>query len=219
METDAYTPDAICRSLGVGDFREKWKRGQPHKRLRILLCPSFDPEMFIELVGNNNSLMVSITVARTQIWTLQSPGLVTTDQTSLKFDGWSFDELETAFRASLSGPPKSFVVIDGMSVHILLSRYSTTIEINDNPHGTPTADFLAEIVGRIYSATENVKCRNGLARAGNYVGLKLPVEAEPKPEKTTNMMVLGTPQDQGEILNALAKMSGREKSPKAKSED
>src|SRR5262245_1871261 len=53
-----YTPDAICRSLGLGDFQTIWKRGLPMQELKVLLCPSFHPELCLVFWEENGQTQV-----------------------------------------------------------------------------------------------------------------------------------------------------------------
>ncbi|KYF77512.1 hypothetical protein BE20_56615 [Sorangium cellulosum] len=48
MLTEQYTADAICNAMGLPAFIE---RGLPLPALRLLLMPSFDPEVCITLTG------------------------------------------------------------------------------------------------------------------------------------------------------------------------
>jgi len=45
VNLEDYTPGTICRSLGLGEFQTIWKRGLPTQELKVLLCPSFHPEL------------------------------------------------------------------------------------------------------------------------------------------------------------------------------
>jgi hypothetical protein len=210
MKTDAYTPDAICRSLGIGPFNETWTRGRPLSQFRLLLCPSFDPEVFLSVEEVNGKLFASVNIARTHIWRLSQPGTVTCDRATTELVNLTFNDLEQEFRSALADNAQAVVVIDGMRMHAVLHMYSRVIQIDDNPGtGSALGRFVATLIDRVYTATENVRCRNGLARAGRYVGLKLAMEPEAELPEVTTMVVLGTAEEQEDMLSALASVSAR----------
>lgn len=210
MNTQDYTPNAICQSLGLGAFDEPWVRGKPQRQLRLLLCPSFGPELCMTFTEVENALTVAVASARTQIWTMPSLGLVTVDHSKSALPETSFQEIESAFRRSLAVAPQSVVMIDGMPIHAVCRNYGTGITISDNPgRAAPFGQFSAQMIQLAYSVTANVGCRNGLAGAGRYVGLDLPIEPEAELGPVTRVMVLGDREEQGEVLAALAAVAGR----------
>ncbi|ESQ76834.1 hypothetical protein [Asticcacaulis sp. AC402] len=209
MRTEAYTPDAICESLGVGKFDLPWQKGQPWKQLRILLCPSFGPEVFLNLWEADGKAMARVVVGRTQIWNLPSPGRVTSDHSVNELTDTTFDQIERHFRLALVEPSPSVVTIDGMRVHILLKSAMSTIQIKDNPGRSKLGEYLAATIERLYYSTNNQRCRNGLAQAGSYVEMKLASTPEKDLEEVSTIMVVGAPDEQAEMLEAIAVVAVR----------
>lgn len=154
MQTKDYTPDAICRSLGLGDFDEGRPRGKAHRSLRLLLCPSFDPEVCITFEDVDGRLACQGAVARTQIWTLASPGLVTTDRTEHSLGQAGFEDVAGRFRNTLAQPGEAVVILDGMQVHACLREYGRVVTVTDNPaKNSPLSTFLADIIRDSFHAS------------------------------------------------------------------
>ena len=224
MKTEDYTADAICGSLGIGVFDEPFTRGRPGQQFRMLLCPSFAPELSITLTevtatsGSSRgrsaaeiTTVLSVAASRTQIWTMAKPGLVTVDHAISENASLTLKDLELKFRGALAAPSQSVVMLDGMPVYAVLRRYGNSILVRETPaKDSPFGKFVAEIVNVAFSASDNIGCQNALAHAGRYVGLDLPVEAVAEPKHSTQVSVIGVPDDQNELLAALAAVAGRQ---------
>ena len=224
MRTEDYTPDAICRSLGIGAFDEPFKHGKPVEQLRLLLCPSFAPELSITLFkvvaapdrargrsSADKKTILSVAASRTQIWTMAAPGLVTVDHVKSEMSSVTLKDLEMKFRSALAAPPLSTVMLDGMPVSAVWRRFGSSILVEDTPaKDSPFGNFVAEVVNLAFEVSDNISCRNALARAGCYVGLDLPMEAVTESRPKTQVSVLGVPDDQNELLAALAAVAGRQ---------
>jgi len=209
VQLEQYTPDAICRALGLQGFHEPWQRGKPFRTLRLLLTPSFSPECCFDIYEEADQTVVELRVARTHIWHLAEPGLVAVDRYRLML-AEGMKDLETSFRETFVKSADMVVMLDGMPVHGVLRSLGASISITANPaKGTPLADFLARVLSQTFAVCDDVSGRNAMAKVGNYVGLKLPQEPEPARPPKTAITVLGETVEQEALLSALDAVARR----------
>lgn len=223
MRTEDYTPDAICGALGIGAFGEPFSQGRPNKLFRLLLCPSFAPELSITLTemlpvrGQGcaaKKTVLSIAASRTQIWQMAAPGLVTVDRAEYEIDALTLQDVELKFRAALAMPTKSVVIADGMPMHAIWRDFASSILVSDNPaKGSAFGQFVAGILSIAFSVSENMLCRNAVAVAGRYVGLDLPFEERAASEQSAQLTIIGVPHEQNELLAAIAAVASRQPLP------
>ncbi len=224
MRTGDYTADAICSSLGIGAFYESFTHGMPKRELRLLLCPPFAPELFISLTDCSTppgavrgetpaetKVVLSVTASRTQIWMMAEPGPVPLDHAKSELNTLTFEDLEMKFHSAAATLSQSMVTLDGMLVYAMLRNRETLISMSETPVGDSAfAHFVAEILDIAFSASDTAQCRDALARAGRYVGLDLPVEANSEPSHLKQLGVLGVAEDRHALLRALAAVAGRQ---------
>ena len=177
MNLEDYTPGTICRSLGLGEFQTIWKRGLPTQELKVLLCPSFHPELCLVFWEEDRQTQVRATCAQSQIWALPSLASVATATNTGSFSEPTLPQLEQTFREALVQPDRRGVVtLDGMSVHIVWRNFDSRLVVEGV---NPSADdalgaFVSTAIKLAFNALSDSACRDGLANAGLYAGLKLP---------------------------------------------
>lgn len=206
MDPHDYTPDAICRSLGLDGFTIAWKRGLPMLELTALLCPSFSPELHLAFWDEGGRTTVRATCAETQIWGLRQIGPVSTATAMSVVGDRSLEELEQAFRKSLEQPDKRGVTtVDGMGVHIAWRNFDSRVVVEGaNPSPSDALGrFVSTLVSVAYNSLSDALCRGSLARAGLYVGLDLALSAPAETRPKTHIGVLGTPEGRAEVMAAI----------------
>src|SRR5689334_5590084 len=70
MRVEQYTPDAICQALGLGPFALE---PMTNLAFRLLLTPSFSPELCVTLTTDGSKSAVDIRTFATQFWHAESP--------------------------------------------------------------------------------------------------------------------------------------------------
>jgi hypothetical protein len=176
MNPDAYTPDSICASLGLEPFGAEWSRGAPVQQLKLLLCPSFRPETYIQFCAGEDETIVKVTAAREHIWTLDRPARVETDEVEVQLPRDALRRIEMAFKTGLAQPDETgSVMIDGMGVHILWRTYFTTLALNraNASRGDALTKFVAEAISIAHAGLDSREIRTALEETSVYVGLKL----------------------------------------------
>ena len=158
------------------------------QELKMLLCPSFHPELCLVFWEEDGQTQVRATCAQSQIWALPSLAPVATATNTGSFSDPTLPQLEQAFREALAQPDKRDVVkLDGMGVHIIWRTFDRRLvvgSVNPNPDDA-LGTFVSTAVKLAFNALSDSACRDGLADAGLYAGLKLPYsvprETKPRP--------------------------------------
>ncbi|KYF50419.1 hypothetical protein BE04_26595 [Sorangium cellulosum] len=70
MLTERYTADAICNAMGLPAFIDP---GLSLPALRLLLMPSFDPEVCITLTGAAGDERLSVVALTESLWQQAAP--------------------------------------------------------------------------------------------------------------------------------------------------
>lgn len=212
VNTHDYTPDAVCQTLGLGPFDEEWARGKPAHKIRLLLCPSFDPEICIDLERGEKSSNLRVAIPSAQIWRV-GPGIQTVYSASQDLGCAMYDSIEASLRAAVSQPPRSGITLDGMPVHIAHRSLGAVVLVRTNPgSGEPMGGLVADVIATAFEAIDNQRIRNALSSAGRYVGRDLPYR-EPMPApSTTHIAVIGTPGERAEMLAAVAAVAAKKAS-------
>lgn len=211
MHLDEYTPDCICRCLGLAGFGSDPLLAAPGGTvMRMLLLPSFHPEVCITIAGGSTGPVATVAAARSSVWHLAAPAAVPTDRDQAPIDAAAWSGLLAGFAALAGAAQEPVVVTDGMPVETLV------VHPGQPPHGlrgnvgaaAAYAVFVAGLLPVVWRSLSDPACRNALARAGTYVGLDLPVAPAPERKPTIETVVLGAVADKQELLDALRKFHG-----------
>jgi len=207
MKSDDYTAEAICQCMGLTSFERDPACTGAREAIRLLLKPSFHPEICITFADG----MVSVVRARAMIWRQFEPSPMLADRAEGTV-------LETAFAsllASMAPVPTSpdavpGVMIDGMPAELLHFRagvLALKVGGNGGRKGNFSA-FLAVAIAMAWESISNPFCRNALAEAAEYVDKRLPREPEPTRKPIVETVVLGTEEDRTQLIEALRKQHG-----------
>jgi len=206
MQTDAYTTEAICASLGLPSFEQDPACTRATQALRLLLKPSFHPEICLTFADGN----VSVVSARAMIWHQFEPAPMLTDRS----EGVVPPEVFTSLFAPMAAVAKSGAVrgimIDGMPSELLLFR-GGAVALRTGGNAGKQGDYSALVglaISTAWDCISNPLCRNSLSDAAEYLGKKLPREFEPARKPTIGTMVLGSEEDRAELLEALRMSRG-----------
>ncbi|MBQ0936142.1 hypothetical protein [Ideonella paludis] len=203
MRTDKYTSEAICKCMGLPSFEADPACCNVPEAIRLLLMPSFHPEVCLTFVEGK----VSVVCARFQIWRQFEPRPSLTDRAEGTIPAATFAQLRSSMVPVTRPGAVPGIVIDGMPSDLLhFQQGSVVLWTGGNPGAK--GDFSAFVTLALVSAWEHISssyCRNALAEAAEYVGKRLPREQEPQRKPTVETMVLGLPEDREQLLDALRK--------------
>ncbi len=206
MNVDQYTPDAICRSMGLNVFIDPdWSP----PTLRLLLKPSFHPEVCVTLVGEDGDL--SVVALAESFWRQSVPCALPTfrDQALLAAPvaHQLYSDFSTAFVVDQT-PEGRMVCIDGMPLNCCVLDNTGIRQFACNPYRTVVSAFIASMIHAAWQACSDPGVRNGLADCGRYVGLDLPREPEAAPPKLFRVAVLGTTYNRADFFEKLQQKKG-----------
>lgn len=173
MGLDDYTPDAICDKLDVGPFRPIGRCEQYRGELKVLLCPSFKPEVCLVFREHGAQTQVRVACAKPQIWG-SAFRRVKALADSGRFREPTLVELERRFRSSVAQPEeRDIAVLDGMNVHIAwhLSHGCLLLEGAHPSLSEPLKKFVGSVIVYAFDAIADHYCRDCLVDAAKYVGI------------------------------------------------
>ena len=201
MDLKQYTPDAICRSMGMPGFVEP---GWSPPTLRILLMPSFDPEVCLTLTGGVDARLSVVALAE-MLWRQPVPRSLPTWSEQVTVPMSVVSELTTDFDAALIAERDAkghMVCADGMPVACLLKSEDLE-EFACNPYRPPVTRFVSSFIRAAWQSCRDAGVRNSLAVCGRYVGLALPVDTQLPAPDLARIMVLGTPEERANYFGQL----------------
>jgi len=201
MNLDQYTPDAICRSMGLPGLIEP---GWSPPTLRVLLKPSFHPEVCITIGGSGAAL--SVVALAESFWRQSVPCELPTFREKALIADAAARQLYLKFAAAFvadQDPEGRMVTLDGMSQTSCFLDDVETRQFSCHPYRPAVSAFVSAVIETAWNACSNPGVRNALADCGKYVGLNLPREAEEVPPRLFRIAVLGTPDHRAEFLDDL----------------
>ena len=201
MQTDAYTSEAICASLGLPSFEKDPACTRAMEALHLLLKPSFHPEICLTFADGN----VSVVSARAMIWHQFEPAPVLTDRAEGIVPAEDFARLLAPAEPVVRSGAVRGIMIDGMPSELLIFR-DGAVALRTEGNAGKNGDYSALVgfaISTAWDCISNPFCRNALADAAEYVGKKLPHEVAPARKPTIGTMVLGSEEDRAELLEAL----------------
>lgn len=194
-----YTSENICRALGLGGFANDWQLAGADKCIRVLLKPSFRREVCISLLCKAEKVSVSVVAALSQIW-LQDwpvPHLTQVEQEEGILPEAQFARLSSLLElaAEPSQAPRVVVIMDGMQADtVLRADREGKLNLHQNVGSDVRYDsFEAEVIKLSHGAIGSPSVRNALADAGNYAGLRIPLDNLPPSKDVVRTMVFWWP--------------------------
>jgi len=209
MRIEDYTPDAICMALEGRKFRDDELFGQNESVLRLLLRPSFDPEVCITLGSGLTEDWLELCTFHEMFWHKASaadrPAVFKVRVAIVRgsLDNCTRDFVE-AHRLLEETSPKNWMVLDGMPVSAICSVAGSVLELDLNVGARDEFhSFVANILNQLFPLIPPGPCRNSIVRAGRYVDLRLPIDTLPKIEAGTRLLILGEEKGKREVTDAL----------------
>lgn len=201
MHTDAYTAEAICVCLGLSSFANDPACTHAKRSVRILLTPSFDPEICMTFSDDK----LEVVSGRAMIWHQFEPAPMPTDRAEQVIPPEFLTELLEHVEAMDVSNKDGWVMIDGMSADVLAYREGT-VRFNAGRQSCLRGDTSALVrlaIRLAWTSISHPHCRNALSAAGKYVSEDLPVEVEPPRKPAITTLVLGPAEDRAELLAAI----------------
>jgi hypothetical protein len=206
MRLEDYTADAICQAMSLPGFIEQPWAQREYPIMRILLTPSFHPELCITLSRNSEAVLLSVVALTTQYWSHSSEMCLPHEHEEFTLPQTAFDEALTLFTTAHGtvDPQRCYICLDGMgSESCLVSRAGTSrvrAEVSMLPQ---YKQFVAWVIDLAWNACRLPQIRNSLAQSASYLGVNYPVQEVPPQPPLMRLAVLGTPQERSDFLEML----------------
>lgn len=206
MRPEDYTADAICRAMSLPCFVENPWTQSDSPTLRVVLTPSFHPELCITFSRSVDSTSLSVVALAVQYWSqhaeLYLPSHCDEAHPSLN----AFDETVALFRAAHAAfdPDRRYVCIDGMGLETcLVSRAGTQRLSTHVSEQTDTGRLVVRLIDLAWNGCRHPQVRNVLAQAARYLGVEYPLQDVPPAPRVTRLAVLGTAEERHDYLEML----------------
>lgn len=215
MKPEAYNADTICFAMGLGGF----KPGVPEEGwvARMLLTPSFHPEVCLTIRSEDRHCLVEVRVAQAQIWRA-GPLPQATRAGSTRLDEGMTRWLYQRLAEPRPGREGQTLILDGMGLATIIRTADASHESNGHV-SQPEFAWLGELLTVLHRVLHDSGCLRGLANAGHYVGLDLPVPEASAEQPPVRLGVLGTSMDRWELASAIAATKRRPGTQTGQSED
>lgn len=205
MLTSQYTADRICNAMGLPALVD---RGLPLPVLRLLLMPSFDPEVCITLTGPAENACLSVVALTESLWQQSAPYRLSAWNERVEVPPSAIAEIFADFAVALAAdrePTGRMVSIDGMPVEGCRVTSAGVERIACHPYRPEVSGFVSKLIRLAWESCSGAGVRNRLAACARYVGANFPQEAPPPPEERSRVLILGTPDDRAELLEQLGR--------------
>jgi hypothetical protein len=205
MKLEEYTADAICHAVNLSGFVEPAWAEREHPTLRIVLTPSFHPEVCITISRAESGASISVIVLAERFWIIgPAAGIVTNrEETSVQMN--TFEEWLKLFNTARTyvEEGRKCLCIDGMSLECCLISRVCSQRFKAHVYQLQDGVLLAGVLDFAWRNCKNPRVRNGLSDAACYLGLKFPIQEIPPDPPTSRIAVLGTPEARKEYFEML----------------
>jgi len=206
MRTEDYTSENICQCMGLAGFAvdESFVNGDA---VRLLLTPSFHPEVCITLVRSQANAKLSVVAAREMVWHQFEPAPMLSDRDDAVVPVELFSDIASAFQEIGKKSIGSGIAIDGMPIEVVVIRNGVPeLRLAHNVgRQSEMQGIVAQVISVAWHGVQNAWCKIALANAARYAGLELPFTPEPERKPVIETLVLGAENDRLDILEALKK--------------
>ena len=206
---DKYTPDAICQALGLTALIEPECAESNSLVMRLLLKPSFHPEICITISRGLEVTDLTVLAASSQFWPLVRDGRMSvslnTYQETERLGLPILDEFVPDFLSVFEkvSAIERWVYVDGMGVNAVLSSGQRIVQFGAHASIPALSRFISRVISVSWRSCKAPHVRNGLADAARYVGTNYAKEVIPQAPTKTRLLILGTPDDRTELLELL----------------
>ena len=170
MHPEQYTVDTICRSMGFPRFVES---GWSTPTLRLLLKPSFDPEVCITLMPD---ACLSVVAFTEMLWRQPGPCQLTTWRDLARVPASFVGQCVLDFSAAQAADREltgQMVCIDGMPVVCCLLSEKGLELFECHPYRSAVSNLVSSLIRMSWDSCNDARIRNALSACGRYVGLEL----------------------------------------------
>jgi hypothetical protein len=205
MNLEQYTADAICRAMGLPGFIDPARPSF----LRMLLKPSFDPEVCVTLSADRDRPRLSVVAFSTMFWHQPAPvPYLPAAREEVTVPRGALEDLCRDFAAAHAAahdPSGRMICVDGMGVEAALSGGGGVTRFAGHAFRPAVRGFVDRFVWWAWMACRTPRVRNALGACGRYVGRTYKRDIDPGAPAPVRVMVLGTFEDRAALREAVPK--------------
>lgn len=192
--------------MGLTGFIEtSWSESeQPF--LRVVLTPSFHPEVCITVAPGANVASLSVIALAEHLWAQKADVYLPHNDERFEITKDAFEDLVVLFKAAYAAfdPNPGFGCLDGMgSESCLVSRSDSKRLRAHVSEQQETGKFVVRLVDIAWNGCQNPRVRNALAGTARYLGTKYPLDPLPETTPVTRLAILGSPEERHDFLEML----------------
>lgn len=175
MRVEDYTPTNICQCLGLEGFENDSAFADAPMTMRLLLRPSFHPEVCVTFTEQSGRVAVSVVAARTMVWRRSVPESVPVDRDEGEIDKGEFSALLLGFLKCHKNCDPEPLYLDGMPVDgVLVQDGAVAVQFRHNAGDPVLGNFVVKAITAIWSCIGQRDCKSALIEASRYTGFDLP---------------------------------------------
>lgn len=215
MNIEDYTPNNICKALGIQGFTQDTVFDNSEQAFRLLLCPSFDPEICITFWRSENHHVLEVHSCLEKLWGQSSliipgkfifEGKLILDREFEAIFQLTQNSVETISRTDLL---KNQVMCDGMGFDCFVKNGGESWSVSGNAYSElPELSFVNKVLEFCWAKMDGSRIKNAVADAARYKEIDFPKQEVLDPPDKTNLYVLGNQDEREEFLKMLWKADG-----------
>ena len=199
MQAANYTPENVCRAMGLGPFEPELADGELDA-LSVLLMPSFHPEICLTFRRDAMQARLEVVAARSQIWRQQ--GTAPVDAAGGHVEATTLEELVRAWHVAIQPQPRDSVVIcDGVHAHAVLRTREGVARFDAVLGERPAFDHLVRAaLAAAWEIVAEPRVRNAIADLSER---DLPRSEVPPDKPLFTTMILASDSEAASLSTAL----------------
>ena len=172
MRLDEYTPDNICRAMGLSSFAEDEALHRHGEAFRVVFMPSFHPEVVVTIWKSEMGISVQVAALLRQFWQETFPARLPAVGATATLSSPDFGGLQENFHEanrSLDSGRYSVTIIDGMRVEFCYyAQGSTEFLKRSEAHSEATTLLRRRIIEAAWASSTAPRLANAVAAVAHY---------------------------------------------------
>lgn len=208
MRLEQYTADAICRSMGLDAFEPTG----PSPAVRVLLKPSFHPEVCLTLTpdADPTRACLSVVALTESFWRQQAPRRLPELREEIAVPADVYSEAVTGLASALADRDRGdrMICVDGMGIECCHVSTDGIERFAEHVYRSTLSTFLDRLIWVAWTACRVTGVRNALADCAWYLGKDYPRESDPERPPVRRVLILGEPDARAEYFELLRSRAG-----------
>ncbi len=190
--------------MGIPHFADAGDLAGADAAMRIVLRPSFTPEICITLISNSAKASTLYEMLWHQPFPCTLPSIHQDYPLTEDFKLHLSSLLQAAVH-EINHQSRPVIVCDGMSFDAAWHSGATLKQVSTHVAGPEVVRFIRTLIQFTYDAVNHNVLRNNLANCGMYVNLRLPIAKTLfRSSDKMNIGVFGTPDDRDDLIRQLS---------------